>query len=101
MISPPPLFSEFNKDLPANYPLIQHLYDIWHFIKVSFVSSSCLVLHDMFQGVLKDLWAAAKLKSCAGKYGINCHNAIQNNAQCIWIFAHIYVQVYCINVSRG
>jgi len=39
---------EFNEELPADLPKILHLFDIWHWVKA----------------VLKDLWEAAKLKSC-------------------------------------
>lgn len=44
------MLCEFNEELPENHPKILHLYDIWHFIK----------------SVIKDLWEAAKLKSCEG-----------------------------------
>lgn len=42
------MLSEFNEELPDSHTKIQHLYDIWHWVK----------------SVIKDLWEASKLKSC-------------------------------------
>ena len=47
--------SELSAELPEDYPVIQHFYDVWHFIK----------------SIQKDLWKAEKLKSCSGKISEN------------------------------
>ena len=70
--------------MPEGYPKIVHYYDIWHFIKVGqnidfeklFNKHLCLFI---FQSILKDLWKASKLKSCAGRYFCiinNCFNYV-------------------------
>ena len=55
-------FSEIYEELPLNYPKIIHLYDIWHFVK----------------SVMKDLFQAAKLKSCSelGRWTTSIQNQL-------------------------
>ena len=60
------LFSELHKEMPPNYPMIQHYYDIWHFIKVTIQYNIWFLFSLFVQSILKDLWKAAKLKSCSG-----------------------------------
>ena len=63
-------FSELSAELPPGHPLIAHMYDIWHFIKVMQWNAKyrwSLSLFS-FQSILKDLFKACKLKSCSGNF---------------------------------
>ena len=58
--------SDIYEEMPDDYPRILHLFDIWHWIKVSFnfCISNWFILS--FKNVMKEVFAAAKLKSCQG-----------------------------------
>ena len=43
-------FSEITEELPEDYPVILHRYDVWHWVKA----------------VMKEIFKASKLKSCQG-----------------------------------
>lgn len=74
------IFREIHSELPPEYTPPTHQFDIWHWIKVSSITSSnalvfgrlapyVLINHPyLFQAVLKELWVAAKLVSCKGDF---------------------------------
>ena len=44
------VIAELKSELPQGFPWVKHYFDIWHYNK----------------NIMKDLWDAAKLKSCSG-----------------------------------